>query len=790
VGRTNEAATVAALLCRADVRLLALTGIGGVGKTRLALEAARQAAGCFPGGVWFVDLAPVTSPDLALTMVSQSMGITLQAGESPLEELASTLATVQGLLLLDNVDGVLEAAPDIVALLARCPELHVLVTSRARLSVYGEVTYSVPPLNVGDESGALTLSELESIDAIALFVSRARAVAPDFALTRDNAEPVAAICRRLDGLPLAIELAAARIDLVPPPMMLSRLERRLPLPQAPGPDRDGRQRTIAGALAWSHDLLSEEAQTVFRRLGVFAGGFTLDAADVVAGSPALEGLTVLVDRSLVSPAHAQQSEPRFSMLETVREFALDRLQESSEEGEIHARHLDHFLALAGRAEEGLTGADQTVWLDRLEADHDNLRAALSWAVATGETERSLRLAGALGTFWAWRGHLTEGSTWLDRALAMPGDASARARAKVSHRLAVLAVYLGDYERAAEMFEAARVQYDETGDSLGLANALTGLGIVAADRGDFEAAERRHREALQTRRSLGDMSAQALSLYNLGTIAAASGKFAEAREFHSQALTIRQELGGLDGIAFSTLALGEAASGEGDTRAGALLERALALFRKAGDRSGIGYALMTLGQHARQSGDNARAASFLREGLALQFELRDRPAMIQCLEHIASLVAGAGSAEAATRLAGAASAARSWLGTPASPAEAARIDPVLAETRSALGVPAYSAAWKAGESLTLPDAASLAMDLTTDLVASSATAAEPAAGFDLTPRERDVLRLLVEGHSDREIADALFMAPRTVSWHVGHILAKLDVESRTAATAAALRKGLI
>lgn len=791
VGRAREIEAVVGLLQRDDARLLTLTGIGGVGKSRLALEAAQRAAGFFAAGIWHVDLGTVLSPEQVMPAVAQALGVSVGLHETTADRIAQAFGSVHGLLVLDNAEALAGASREPVALLVDCPHLHILVTTRSRLAVYGEVTYAVPPLQIEHSPDCSELEQLECVDAIELFVARARNVIPTFSLTDENAASIAQICRRLDGLPLAIEFAAARVDLIPVEAMASRLERRLGLPAAPSRDPSNRAKTIRDALEWSHELLDPEVQAAFRRLAVFSGSFDLDAAEWVIGPDVLDGLTTLADASLLAPATGRHANLRFSMLETVRAYALELLEESGELDAYFSRHADYLLNLVKQAESGLAGAEQVAWLDRLETEHDNVRLVLRWAIERRMGETALRLTGALGPFWAWHGHLVEGAGWLDQALQMASSPTPVDRAKALHRRASLAIYLGDYGTAAGFLETALAAYQESDDRLGMASALTGLGIVAADRADLASADAWHRQALEIRRALGDRPGEGLSLFNLGTVAAASGNFSDARMWHSAALAIRQELGALEGVAYSRLALGEVSVDEPEEVRELYIERAMTLFQESGDRSGLGYALMGKAQVALDSGKPGDAARHLGDALSTQLALQDRPAVMTCLERLARIASATGHPAEAARFLGAAASGRATLGTPPTPIDAGHIEQTSTQAERAIGTASFALERSAGQMESLTSIVSTATALARKIGSHLAEAdSGGGTGFDLTPREREVLHLLVEGKSDREIAAELFMAPRTVSWHVGHILAKLEAESRTAAAATALRNGIV
>ncbi|MBA3414784.1 MAG: tetratricopeptide repeat protein, partial [Chloroflexia bacterium] len=530
VGREHEAAAVGALLRRDDVRLVTLTGPGGVGKTRLALAVTTAMSDAFADGVAFVALATIRDPGLVAPAIARVLGVREAVEASVLERVAAALRDRVLLLVLDNVEQVLAAAPLVVELLAACPRVKALVTSRTLLRVSGETPFPVPPLalpdDLGDRPRPPSVAQVCRSDAVRLFADRVRGVQPDFVLTKETAPAAAEICARLDGLPLAIELAAARVAVLSPEAIAGRLQHRLPLLTGGTRDAPARQRTMRDAIAWSFDLLAPEERALFRRLAVFAGSFTLEHVEAVgrvAGDPttdALEGLTALVDGSLVRRVERTGAEPRFAMLETVREFGLEQLAASGEEDSVRGTHARHFLALAERSEPDVyRGCDLVRLLGAIEEEHADLRAALEHMEAAGDAEAFLRLAGALAPFWLFHSHRGEGRGWLERALDPIASAqvSAGTRAKALGGAATLAFTHGDYGRAAALAEENLALRRELGERQGIATALNLLGAVTRAQGACDQAAPLLEEALALFEDIGDPGWIALARGNLGIL---------------------------------------------------------------------------------------------------------------------------------------------------------------------------------------------------------------------------------------------------------------------------------
>jgi predicted ATPase/class 3 adenylate cyclase len=684
VGRERETSEARRLLGAG--RLVTLTGPGGSGKTSLALRVASELLDSehgeeFEDGVFFVALAPIGDPSLVVSTIAQTLGVREAAGGSLLDHLKAALRDKRLLLVLDNFEQILPTAPLVSELLAAAPRLKILVTSRAVLRLSGEKDYPVPPLALPEVGRELNAEGLSRYAAVALFVERALDAKPDFMMTDENASAVAEICARVDGLPLAIELAAARVRLLPPRALLARLARRLPLLVGGARDLPARQQTLRDTIAWSYDLLGEEEQALVRQLGVFVGGFTLEAAEAVCAgeSDLLDGLASLVDKSLLLQAE-QQGEPRFRMLETIREYALEVLLTSGEATEIQRRHAAHFLALAEAAEPELHKTQQATWLNRLEWEHDNLRAAVRWSLESNDAEPALRLAGALGRFWEVRGFLSEGQRWLDRALdlavAAQPPVSARVKGAALGAAGTLAYVRSEYERAVALLQDSLGLWRELGNRAGVATSLHNLSRVRFYQGDHERAVRLCEESLALHRELGDKRGVALSLNTLGVIARNRGNPTAAR---------------------------------------ALLEESLGLFRVLGDPWGIGQLLNNLARVARDLGDWVWTAELCAESLALFREVGDRQGLAWVLSNLAIVAHSREAWASAARLFGVVDALRAALGSSSlsmSPAERSTYEAAVAVTRSKLGEERFSAAWAAGRVLPLEQATAEALAVAT------------------------------------------------------------------------------
>jgi len=725
VGREKEVAAAKELLLRQDVRLVTVTGPGGIGKTRLAVEVASGLIELFPGGIHFVPLSPLSDPGLIASVIVQTLGIREAGGQSPIEILKKNLQDslrAPMLFLLDNFEHLIQAAPTVAELLAMGPNLKILVTSRAALHVYGEHEFPVPPLALPDSRFMPSLEMLSEYPAVALFVQRAVAAKPDFELNPENASAVTEICARLDGLPLAIELAAARVKVLSPFSMLTRLASRLQLLTGGARDLPQRQQTLRAAMDWSYDLLNPAEQKLFRRLSVFVGGCTLEGVEAVCDTKGdldldlLDGMASMVDKSLAQQVEQAKGESRFTMLETIREYGLEKLKASGEEALTKRAHAAYCLVLAEEEATEQSGAEGVEWVVRFALEHDNFRAGLEWLTETGDAEWGLRLGTALFRFWEIREYLAEGRERLGRLLQLAGAAApTKARTRALFAAGVLAGEQGDYASADALISESADIARQLGDKTGVAVSLNAKAVHSRDRGDVAIAHALFEESLALWRELGDLKAVARALSNLANVVKLRGDYDRARSLYAECLSIFRGLGDRTGVAWSLNYQGDVARDQGDSIAARkLYDQGLAIFRELGDRWGIAGTLADLGSLAREQENYPSAYSLYRESIKIFQELEHKRGIARLLECFACSAAAQFQAERSLRLAGAAAALRQNIGAPLTPAEQVKLEASLDPARQAMTNTAGATAWlegwglpaeKAIEEVLTPEAAS-------------------------------------------------------------------------------------
>lgn len=829
VGRDHDVAAIQPLLLQEQVGLLTLTGPGGIGKTRLALQVAANVLDHFVDGVYFVSLAPISDPDLVSVTIAQTLGVHEAAGRSMQESLQEYLRDKQLLLVLDNFEQILAAAPVVSALLAECRRLKVLVTSRAALHLYGEQEFPVPPLalpildfgfrildsdasaadqseieNLKSKIDAASLSEFAAID---LFCQRARAVKPDFTLTPDNAADVARICIGLDGLPLAIELAAARIKLFSPSALLARLDQRLTLLTGGAHDLPTRQRTLRDEIAWSYDLLTPEEQKLFRRLAVFVGGFTLEAAQVVGNAQGdlaidvLEGIATLVHQNLLRQVEQLNSEARFDMLETIRQYGLAQLATSGETEMIRRYHANFFLKMAETTEPDLLGPKRQQGLARLKAEHDNLRTAFAWCeVDRNGAETGLRLAGALIWYAYFGNHSDEELRWLKMSLRR-ATAPTAARAKALWGAGLMAMNQGNYQFARGMLEESEAIWRALGDRLGLAITLRDLCLVAHFQGRSSAEQRYAEESVTLCRTTGSKWDLALALDNLAyTVAEQLGDQASAIALFDEERTLFQALGDQWGLASAFVGLGCIAHGQGDyATARAHFEQALAIRRAAADKRNIVGTLNALGQVLQRQENVTEASSLYCAALELAYEIDDRVGMALVFFLLGTCAYTQNQFDRAVCLFAVADTQQRLTGSTGyhlldnhyAPEE------VFETIRTRVGEETFTRHWVGGQTLMIERAISYALavpdaaDVTTLRKEVNPVKLSPFTSANgLTKREIEILGLLVQGLTYAQIADKLVVSRRTVNAHATSIYSKLGVTSRAMATRVAVEQRLV
>ena len=833
IGRDQELATLRQLLLHPEVRLVTLTGTGGIGKTRLALQAAADCAGEFVDGVHCLSLAAIDDPALVIPTIASALGLREEGKRLLNDRLASELSDKQALLLLDNFEQVIDAAATLLNLLLACPDVKMLVTSRELLRVRGEHEFSVPLLPLPDAARVARLQSgsaqvLAHNPAVTLFVQRAKAANPGFRLDDENAVAVAQLCARLDGLPLAIELAAARMKLFSPQALLIHLDdatepAALALLSGGARDLPTRQQTLRNTIAWSYNLLGPPEQQLLRALAVFVGGFThetiadfrlqmIDGEQAAARptidhriSTTLDDLAALAGKSLLQQTQVDGA-PRFSMLEMIREFATEQFAQHGEATPLHRAHALVFLKLAEAAEPHLNGVGQGRWLGRLELEHDNLRAALRRSLERGASETAMRLAGALWEFWLRQGHISEGAGWLERTIAAcrspigviddtdaePSNQHSTLLAKLLLGSAYLAVYLDEYKQATARAQEALALYRQHGDSAGIASALHAIARLAMRTGRFDLMANAHEESLRLFHALGDRRGVAQALTYWGLSLWTQGQYAAARPALEEALDLSRQIEDAQGVYHALEALGwiMLALDEPDT-ARRLLEEGLAIARTRGDRRFLARGLNGLGAVLiRQQADPA-AQTALAEAFAYALELGDRWMMVPCLADLALLAGRRGEWFQAARLYGAEAVLSSGMQATRPAFYIGRHDRSVAEARAQLGAERHALAQAEGGRLAkLGTAQAWEQLLTAENPTESSAPALGALATALSERERDVIRLLVQGLTNAQIAEQLIISPFTVNAHLRNIYGKLDLPSRPALIRYALEHRIV
>ena len=845
IGREKEVAALLHLLQREEVRLLTLTGPGGTGKTRLGLQVAAELSDLFPDGVYFVNLAPISDPTLVVSTIAQTLDLKETGAQPLLDMLKASLNWKPLLLLLDNFEQVVNAAVYVAELLTACSLLKVIVTSRASLHVRGEQSFAVPPLAVPDPTRLPDLLTLSQYEAVSLFIQRAQAIKPEFQLTNANAQAVAEICVRLDGLPLAIELAAARIKLFPPQALLARLGQRLAVLTSGPHDAPARQQTLRSTLAWSYDLLTTQEQQLFRRLSIFVGGCTLEAIEALCVAlgqddgaepvPILEGVSSLLDKSLVQQTEQHVEEPHLLMLETIREYGLECLVTCGELELARQAHADYYLKLAEEAQPELGGPQQVKWLEWLDGEHDNLRAAMQWLLDRGKTgyrrEMALRLGTALQNFWWIRGHYSEGRNFLEQALTGSEGVAASVRAKALYTVARLATTQGNYQKAENLCEESLALFRKLEDQPGVARSLYLLGVIAWNKGNLTMARTLGEEALILFGEVGNKDGIGAALFRITTVISEQGEYEAAHTLFKECLKMDRESGSPRGTAATLWGLAKLNFvSQGDSVAlRSLLEESLALYRAVGDKGGIADCLYLSGWVVLLQGNAVAARSLAEESILLYKETADRPGIAQslallaevqtrqgdriaaralfdeslalarkggdtliivsALEGLAGIVAVQEEPTWAVRLWGAAEALREAMGAPIPLVYRASYERSVAAACAHLDEQAFAISWAEGRAMS-PEQALAAEGqpmLPTQTPAAKSATTSPGG---LSARELEVLRLLAQGLTDAQIAEQLVLSLHTIHAHLRTIYSKLGVTSRSAATRYAFEHQLV
>lgn len=843
LGRDREAVQLRNLIDDPSIRLVTITGPGGVGKTRLALHVAATLVDDFDNAVTYVPLASIRDPHLVLPEIAQHFGVFSDPRVSPEDQLVDVLRDQLMLLVLDNMEQVLDVAATLARVLSRCPRVTMLVTSQAALEISGEQLYPLSPLPTPASETTSPTAIMQS-DAVNLFIQRARAANPNLKLDDRAALTIAEICRKLDGLPLAIELAAARTTILSPEALLARLSNRLQVLGGGPRDVPDRLRTMRNAIAWSYDLLAPEEQVLFRHLSVFVGGIPLDANDTIVELPtprdAFDVLSTLVNHSLVQPVPGDADPPRFMMLETIRDYGLEQLRECGEEQRARLAHATYVVDLAETAGPALVGRGQDTWTARLEPESENLRAACTWAIENDHPTIPLRIGGAIWRYCATHGLAADCRLWIERGLTAGDAADPHWRTRAMNGAGNLYEDLRDLDAARMYFEQCHQLAIETDNLLDHAQALMGLGTLAHDTGSYADAFELHSQAAELARMSGNLHCIARSVGNMGTVSYFRGHLDEALRCWEEAREIMAEIGDVVTEALITSNMGALAFEQGDleraeklqlhalelqrqirttrdipytlinlgevscllgnvARSHECFNEAIELLRQEGNKVIEGIALNGVGRLAMREGNLSRAAALAVESTRLVAEANDQRSILENLELLAEICSLKGDHNTTAELIATSTVTRKVLESEFTPQKAEIMAALERAARKALGGDAFTRAWERGGQLALAELPNRVETVAYSLIGDDLTREDPIVSpaperprveHNLTARELEVLQLLVEGRSTAQISEELFISPRTTSTHITNILGKLEVSSRTAAVALALREGFV
>lgn len=803
IGREREMLQVKQLL--ASNRMLTLTGPGGCGKTRLAVEVATHTIDDYPDGTWLIELAPISDPRLVPQALAQVLAVHEESSGSITDILINQLRAREALLIVDNCEHLIEACARLAELLLQfCPGLHILATSRESLGLPGEYAWNVPPLSLPEpqpwrdpESARRAASDYLQSEAVRLFIERAKSVSPSFTPTETNVAVIAEICRRLDGMPLAIELAVARVRTLSVQQIAERLDDRFNLLTSGSRTAPHRQQTLAATLDWSYALLSEQEQKVFQRLSVFAGGSTLEAAEAVCAGNGVESVQVmdvlsrLVEKSLVTADKPEPVETRYRLLETIRQYALEKATESGELGGSKNRHLNYFVEWAETAEPYLNGAEQLQWVELYEAEHGNLRAALDWSITDEErVEDGLRLAAACGRFWRLHNYFTEGRVRFSSFLSHPvAQKRTLARASALSHMANLMYLQSDYPAMKPILEEALSICRELGDPFQgkLAVTLELMGEMATEEGDYKRASAYFQEALEIFRRLNDHKGMGDILMQLGWASMRTGDFQKAQNLLEEFLVVSETSGNKTNMAFAFSGLGEAAGRQGQYQhAITMLEQGLSISREIKDKWITATLLGSLGWVALCQSEFNSMLKYMRDSLEIRLNIGDKGGIAWCLEKLAKAKVEQGQLEQAAKIFGYAEALRAPIGSVIDPTDQPDYKRIIFRIQSALRKEVFSAAWAEGQAMTLEQAIDYAL-AEPEPAAVEVSLKQKFGG--LTAREREVAALIALGMSNREIAKTMIVGEKTVETYVTRILNKLGFKSRVEVATWAIEKGL-